>query len=252
MWNNYFYQIQTKYSMRLSLKNPLVLRLDGRGITSNKKINLMNKYKGGFADSLEKSAKYFSKRYHCLCIFGSDEISFIVDDPNIVINDLEPKDKSNYSNEIIAMFVQYFFNYFNSIYKGDKVFWHGKCFSINKEKKISYIKYRSRIIENVLVTYFLKRKKVKNKNGKIDERVEKAKKFKDYEKLKRIQKGILYYNGEKIKLNDYINDGKINIIKKNQNKVRFNKFFNQRDKNNAKNIEQKNNKNKITARKNNK
>lgn len=261
MWNNYFYQIQTKYSMRLSLKNPLVLRLDGRGITSNKKINLMNKYKGGFADSLEKGAKYFSKRYHCLCVFGSDEISFIVDDPNIVINDLEPKDKSNFSNEIIAMFVQYFFNYFNSIYKSDKVFWHGKCFSINKEKKISYIKYRSRIIENVLVTYFLKRKKVKNKNGKIDERVAKARKFKDYEKLKRIQKGILYYDGNKIKLNDYIDKGEINIIKKNQNKVRFNKGFNPKNQNNLKDREQqkskesknnKNNKNKMIVRKNDK
>ena len=214
MWNNYFYQVQTKYSMRLSLKNPLVIRLDGKGVTRNSSINIMEKYKGSFFYAMEEAAKYFSRKYHCLCIFGSDEISFIVDNPEIVVNDLEPSDKSNYSNEIIAMFSQYFFNYFNYIYKGDKVFWHGKCFSINKEKKISYVKYRSKIIENVLVTYFLKKKKVSKKDGKLEERVNKAKKFKDYGKLKKMQKGILYYDGDQIYLNDYIEKNQINPIKK--------------------------------------
>ena len=217
MWNNYFYQVQTKYSMRLSLKNPLVLRLDGKGVTRNSNINIMDKFKGSFYCSMEEAAKHFSRRYHCLCIFGSDEISFIVDNPELVINDLEPSDKSNYSNEIIAMFSQYFFNFFNYVYKGNRIFWHGKCFSINKEKKISYVKYRSRIIENVLVTYFLKKKKVSKKNGKIEERVEKAKKFKDYSKLKKMQKGLLYYDGEKINFDDYINKGEINPIKKKTN-----------------------------------
>ncbi len=217
MWNNYFYQVQTKYSMRLSLKNPLVLRLDGKGVTRNRNINIMDKFKGSFYYSMEEAAKHFSRRYHCLCIFGSDEISFIVDNPELVINDLEPSDKSNYSNEIIAMFSQYFFNFFNYVYKGNRIFWHGKCFSINKEKKISYVKYRSRIIENVLVTYFLKKKKVSKKNGKIEERVEKAKKFKDYSKLKKMQKGLLYYDGEKINFDDYINKGEINPIKKKAN-----------------------------------
>lgn len=216
MWNNYFYQIQTKYSMRLSLKEPLVLRLDGKGITRNNAINVMDKYRGSFFRALEETAKYFSSRYHCLCIFGSDEVSFIVDNPKIVIDDLEPSDKSNYSNEIIAMFSQYFFNYFNSNYKGEKIFWHGKCFSINKNKKVSYIKYRSRIIENVLVTYFLKKKNVRNKDGKIKDRIEKAKKFRDYGKLKKMQKGILYYDGEEISLNDYISTEKIIPLNKNK------------------------------------
>mgnify|MGYP001146026664 CR=1 FL=1 len=31
MWNSYFFQIQSKYSMRVSFKNPLVIRLDGKG-----------------------------------------------------------------------------------------------------------------------------------------------------------------------------------------------------------------------------
>lgn len=214
MWNNYFYQIQTKYSMRLSLSKPLVIRLDGKGVTRDQGINVMEKYKGSFFYAMEEAAKHFSRKYKCLCIFGSDEISFIIDDPMIAINDLEPSDKTNYSNEIIAMFSQYFFDFFNTVYKGRKIFWHGKCFSINEKKKISYIKYRSRTIENVLVTYFLKRKKVKEKNGKIEERIQKTKKFKDYNKLSIIQKGILYYDGKEIKLNDYINKGEINPFRK--------------------------------------
>ncbi len=212
MWKNYFYQIQTKYSMRLSLTNPLVIRLDGKGVTRNSKLNIMEKYKGSFLYAMEETAKYFSHKYHCLCIFGSDEISFIIEDPSIVINDLEPSDKSNYSNEIIAMFSQYYFNYFNYIYKGNKIFWHGKCFSINKQKINSYIRYRSRIIENVLVTYFLKKKKDENKNGKIKERVERAKKYRDYGKLKRMQKGILCYDGNKIDLYDYVYKSQINPV----------------------------------------
>ena len=37
MWNSYFFQIQSKYSMRVSFKNPLVIRLDGKDVTKNKK-----------------------------------------------------------------------------------------------------------------------------------------------------------------------------------------------------------------------
>lgn len=36
MWNSYFFQIQSKYSMRVSFKNPLVIRLDGKDVTKNK------------------------------------------------------------------------------------------------------------------------------------------------------------------------------------------------------------------------
>ena len=59
MWNNYFFQIQKKYVMRVSTKKPLVIRLDGKGITKNKGINLFYDYKGRFSDALISSAKYF-------------------------------------------------------------------------------------------------------------------------------------------------------------------------------------------------
>ena len=44
MWNSYFFQIQSKYSMRVSFKNPLVIRLDGKDVTKNKKYDLLNNY----------------------------------------------------------------------------------------------------------------------------------------------------------------------------------------------------------------
>lgn len=217
MWNNYFFQIQKKYSMRLSLAKPLVIRLDGKDVTKNSKINIMDEYKGSFLDALKKTAKYFSEKYHCLSIIGSDEISFIIFDPNIAINDLEPSDKTNYSNEIIAMFSQYFFNYFNSIFKLGNVFWHAKCFSINEDKVVSYLKYRSRIIENVLVTYFLKKKNANIQDEKLNDKIERAAKYNDYPVLKKIQNGLLYLNGRQIDLKDYIESDKTTYLDVDKN-----------------------------------
>ena len=114
MWNSYFFQIQSKYSMRVSFKNPLVIRLDGKDVTKNKKYDLLNNYEGNFRNTLEKTAEFFTKKYKCLAILGSDEISFIFTDPLVVISDLD-KEKWNTSNEIISVFSQYFFDYFNYI-----------------------------------------------------------------------------------------------------------------------------------------
>ena len=60
MWNNYFFQIQKKYNIRVSTKEPLVVRFDGKGITRNKEINFLEDYKGSFTNSLEEFARYFT------------------------------------------------------------------------------------------------------------------------------------------------------------------------------------------------
>ena len=155
MWNNYFFQIQKKYNMRVSLKEPLVLRFDGKGVTRNKNINFLDDFDGTFSNSLLKTAKYFTEKYSGFALLGSDEISFMFLEPQKVIKDLDPSDKSPYSNEIIAMFSQYFYNYFNSFNLHYKIFFHGKCFSVKNEKLTSYMKYRMGIIKNVMTTYFL-------------------------------------------------------------------------------------------------
>lgn len=219
MWNSYFFQIQSKYSMRVSFKNPLVIRLDGKDVTKNKKYDLLNNYEGNFRNTLEKTAEFFTRKYKCLAILGSDEISFIFTDPLVVISDLD-KEKWNTSNEIISVFSQYFFDYFNEHNKQSKVFWHGKCFSIRNEKINSYIKFRSSIIKNVMTTYFLSKYNIKmgkEKQEKQEKREIECKKLQGYEVLEDIQDGVLYLEGDRIDIIEFYK-GNIKKVKSTEHK----------------------------------
>jgi len=216
MWNSYFFQIQSKYSMRVSFKNPLVIRLDGKDVTKNKKYDLLNNYEGNFRNTLEKTAEFFTRKYKCLAILGSDEISFIFTDPLVVISDLD-KEKWNTSNEIISVFSQYFFDYFNEHNKQSKVFWHGKCFSIRNEKINSYIKFRSSIIKNVMTTYFLSKYNIKMGKEKQEKREIEWKKLQGYEVLEDIQDGVLYLEGDRIDIIEFYK-GNIKKVKSTEHK----------------------------------
>ena len=210
MWSNYFWNIQKKYSMRVSQKQPLVIRLDGKDATKNKEINLLDKSEKGFLSVLIKSACYFSQKYKCYAIIGSDEISFICENPMDIIEDMG-SDKSPHSNEIISVFSQFFFQYFNHFDKHKIVYWHAKCFSIPNEKIASYIKYRSRIIENVLVTYFLKKNSVKIDDTSISEKIKACEQLGGYKDFETYKNGLLYYCGKEISLEDFLNNGEIVI-----------------------------------------
>ena len=216
MWNSYFFQIQSKYSMRVSFKNPLVIRLDGKDVTKNKKYDLLNNYEGNFRNTLEKTAEFFTKKYKCLAILGSDEISFIFTDPLVVISDLD-KEKWNTSNEIISVFSQYFFDYFNEHNKQSKVFWHGKCFSIKNEKINSYIKFRSSVIKNVMTTYFLSKYNIKMGKEKQEKREIECKKLQGYDVLEDIQNGVLYLEGDRIEITEFYK-GNIKKVKSTEHK----------------------------------
>ena len=216
MRNSYFFQIQSKYSMRVSFKNPLVIRLDGKDVTKNKKYDLLNNYEGNFRNTLEKTAEFFTRKYKCLAILGSDEISFIFTDPLVVISDLD-KEKWNSSNEIISVFSQYFFDYFNEHNKQSKVFWHGKCFSIRNEKINSYIKFRSSIIKNVMTTYFLSKYNIKMGKEKQEKREIECKKLQGYEVLEDIQNGVLYLEGDRIDIIEFYK-GNIKKVKSTEHK----------------------------------
>ena len=216
MRNSYFFQIQSKYSMRVSFKNPLVIRLDGKDVTKNKKYDLLNNYEGNFRNTLEKTAEFFTRKYKCLAILGSDEISFIFTDPLVVISDLD-KEKWNTSNEIISVFSQYFFDYFNEHNKQSKVFWHGKCFSIRNEKINSYIKFRSSIIKNVMTTYFLSKYNIKMGKEKQEKREIECKKLQGYEVLEDIQDGVLYLEGDRIDIIEFYK-GNIKKVKSTEHK----------------------------------
>ena len=216
MWNSYFFQIQSKYSMRVSFKNPLVIRLDGKDVTKNKKYDLLNNYEGNFRNTLEKTAEFFTRKYKCLAILGSDEISFIFTDPLVVISDLD-KEKWNTSNEIISVFSQYFFDNFNEQNKQSKEFWHGKCFSIRNEKINSYIKFRSSIIKNVMTTYFLSKYNIKMGKEKQEKREIECKKLQGYEVLEDIQDGVLYLEGDRIDIIEFYK-GNIKKVKSTEHK----------------------------------
>ena len=202
MWNNYFYQIQTKYNMRISKNKPLVIRFDGKDVTKDKTINLLDMYKNGFLDSLQKTAWYFSYKYNCYTIVGSDELSIIFEDPTEMLGILDST-SDHHSNEITSLLSQYFFDYFNNYYQEKKIFWHGKCFSIPKEKIKSYIKYRSTIIKNVMVTYFLIRKNNNSSKEKLDEKLLKCKQYNDFEILNNIKDGILFYKGKRLDIQEF-------------------------------------------------
>ena len=216
MWNNYLFQIQSKYSMRVSFKNPLVIGLDGKDVTKNKKYDLLNNYEGNFRNTLEKTAEFFTKKYKCLAILGSDEISFIFTEPLVVISDLD-KEKWNTSNEIISVFSQYFFDYFNEHNKQSKVFWHGKCFSIKNEKINSYIKFRSSVIKNVMTTYFLSKYNIKMGKEKQEKREIECKKLQGYDVLEDIQNGVLYLEGDRIDITEFYK-GNIKKVKSTEHK----------------------------------
>lgn len=156
----------------------------------------------------------FKKKYRCLAICGSDEVSFIFLNPSIVISDTD-NDRCSYTNEIISVFSQYFFDYFNEL-SNQKIFWHGKCFSIEEKKIKSYIKYRSNIIKNVLTTAFLIKHKNYIPNESMSSKLDKCKNYEDYDVLEPIQDGILFFDGDEIDLKEYYND---KVIKKNSQDI---------------------------------
>ena len=204
MWHSYFSGIRKKYSMRVSKKLPLVIRFDGKDVTKEKEINFLYDYNGSFTNVLKKCA------VKCYAILGTDEINFILPDPMPLLLDLDDE-CDNYSNELISLFSQYFYDYFNMFYKDRKIFFHGKCFSIPTEKITSYIKWRSGVIKNVLVTYVIKKNGIKMTDEKLSIKSGKCKELPEYETLKDMQNGILYYNGKRLNVNDFFNGNEVYI-----------------------------------------
>ena len=81
---DYFKTIEDKYKNRYSTKKPLVIRLDGRGVTKNKGINLLSLKEDSFRGVLNETAKIISKRYNCIAYAHCDEISFIFEEPEVL------------------------------------------------------------------------------------------------------------------------------------------------------------------------
>ena len=100
--------------MQISKTKTLVIRLDGKDVTKDENINFLANNVGSFSHSLEIIASSISRKYDCYCLFGTDEISFIVQNPEKFLNEIQAENEY-FSNEIISVFSQYFFYHFNQI-----------------------------------------------------------------------------------------------------------------------------------------
>lgn len=228
MWYSYFRNIENKYSLRISLKKTLIIRVDGKNITKSYDVSLIHNSKNSFLDCFTRTVKNLSFKYNCLCYFGSDEANFIFENPKELLNILNiDKIKDARVNEIVVLFTQDFFDVFNSIYNNEqKVFWHGMCFSIEKEKINSYIKCRTLVVKDVISAYFLKRMKIKNAGKiKMEDRIAKNEEYKNYNaNIKEMEEGTLYLNGNRIDKDEFLR-GNIEIIKENMEDKQEQDYF---------------------------
>ena len=203
-WNNYFGNIENKYNLKMNKNNPVVIFVDGKDITKSYKHNLIDESKNSFNDIFEQTIKYFSMKFECIAISGVDEVSFIFEDPQ-KLKDFMLKNKFM-AQDIVSRFSQHFYKYFNDRYSNGSVYWHCKCSNIPKGKIKSYISYRSLTIFELQLTYFLKRRQIKDA-GKIElsKKIQKCNEIADYMKIKEFERGRLYSNGEQIDLDCFLN-----------------------------------------------
>lgn len=212
-WFNYFSNMRNKYNMRISANKPLIIFLDAKDSSKNNRILLKGKT-NGFFESMELSAKYFTRRYNCLSIFGTDEISFIIEDIDNFIDTIN-NEKNYRTHDIVSIFSQYFFEYFNNIYEGETIYWHCKCFNITKEKVQSYIKFKSKGILKGVTSIFLKQNGVKKAYSmKLKEKLEMCESYETFHLIEEYKNGVLYQNGSKIDLDEFL---KGNIVALEQN-----------------------------------
>lgn len=204
-WNNYFDNIKNKYNLKMNTNNPIVIFVDGKDITKSLKYNLIVESKDSFNDIFEQTIKYFTMKFDCIAISGVDEVSFILEDSRKLQNFVSRRKYK--AHDIISIFSQYFYQYFNARYTNGPVYWHCKCSNIPKGKIKSYIRYRSLTIYELNLTYFLKRKQLKDA-GKIalTEKEQKCNEMKDYQEFKKFAKGKLYINGQQVYLAAFLNN----------------------------------------------
>ena len=209
-WNNYFINIQNKYNMNMNENKPIVIFIDGKDITKSLDHNLIQENKGSFNDIFEQTIKYFSNKFNCLVISGVDEASFIIKDTKKLKKILSTKKFK--AQDIVSVFSQLFYKYFNDRYINRPIYWHCKCSNIPYGKINSYIKYRSKTIHELNLTYFLKRRNVQDAGKiKLTKKEEICNKINEYNKIKRFVKGRLYKNGKMIDIESYLNNKIVEI-----------------------------------------
>ena len=222
-WFNYFSNMRNKYNLRISPNKPLILFLDAKDSSKNKR-ELLKENEDGFFCCLDKTAQYFSKRYNCIVLYGTDEISLIIEDVKNFITSIN-NENSFRTHDVVSIFSQYFFEYFNNLYSKGIVYWHCKAFNINKEKIVSYVKFKSKGILKGITSLFLKKNGVKNAYSiKLEEKIKMCEEIKTFSTTKEYRNGVLYKNGYKISLNEFLK-GNVQIIENDDDAKKESNFF---------------------------
>ena len=150
---NYFKMIEDKYKTRLSFKKPIIIRLDGKNITKNKEIDMLNEDLNEFAYALKETASYMSRKFNCITLASSDEINIIINNPNLLYRIYGSMECQKISS-LIAQDVGFLFN---SNYQGARVLFDARTFNIPNDKIKSYIVYRTQSARNLYTVYFAKK-----------------------------------------------------------------------------------------------
>lgn len=237
---DYFKNIENKYKSKISTNKALVIRLDGRNVCKNKNINILNENKG-FASTMKIVAEKISSNYGCIVYVASDEINIIIDNTINIIR----KFKSSDTQKISSLISQEVFFYFNKFFKEQLVYFDSRCFSIEKNKIMSYLKYRRNCSINVLTQYFAKlyldkEKRINLSLKELDEIL--INEVDEYSKRSKYQReGLAYYLGNKLdienidkimKSQNLIFISNSNIENKRLMKIFINKNYKDKSKNN--------------------
>lgn len=150
---NYFKSIEDKYKSRISPNKPIIIRLDGKKITKNKEINMLDESQGAFAYSLKKASAHISRKFNCLVLTSSDEINLIITEPSR-LNRLYDSFECQKLSSLISQDIGYIFN---QHYKGEMILFDARTFNIPINKVSSYVSYRLQSARNVQTMYFAKR-----------------------------------------------------------------------------------------------
>lgn len=201
----FFKNIEEKYIQNISIQKPFIIRFDGKNITSNKNINLLDETYLSFSDCLKKTSLYLSNKYKNVIIYcASDEINICVKNPKEFLNNFD----KNRISEILSILNQEIFFYFYSLYK-KPIFFIPKFLSLYEDNFYSYFIYRKHCNMNTLSIYFKKKYfpninhiglKYKDLNNILSVNSEKYNKRTIYQ-----TEGLCYFNGNILEIEDILN-----------------------------------------------
>ena len=219
---NYFKTIEDKYSCKVSLEKPIIIRLDGKDVTKNPSIDILSTEKKSFSDALKFTAKYLSLKYNCIVICSTDELSCIFLDGN----EFKKRFKSNKCQKSSSLLSQEVFLIFNKYYEKSIIFFDARAFNIPRDKIVSYIKYRVISAKNVNITYLSKKAfpYILRKNKKMIqlENMLLNTRFSSILNQEYINKGYIFFNGEIIDTDELLssdNSEIYNILKKHEKDI---------------------------------